>query len=96
MLGERQLPVEGFDLPATTVVHKKNEEVVASATGAAVLGDPARAVAWLANKLAEHDRGLKAGEVVLPGSMTPIYPVGASDRVEAEFNTLGSVSVGFA
>src|SRR5919112_689757 len=54
VLGEQRLSVEGFDLPNTTVVLKKNGDKVASATGAAVLGDPARAVAWLANKLAEH------------------------------------------
>jgi 2-keto-4-pentenoate hydratase len=78
------------------VVLEKNDEEVASATGAAVLGDPARAVAWLANKLAEHNQDLKAGEVVLPGSMTPLYHVGAGDRVEAHFDALGSVSVSFA
>jgi 2-keto-4-pentenoate hydratase len=95
VLGEQRLPEEGLDLANTTVVLKKNGEEVASATGAAVLGDPARAVAWLANKLAEHHQSLKTGEIVLPGSMTPIYPVGAGDRVEAEFDTLGSVSVHF-
>jgi 2-keto-4-pentenoate hydratase len=95
VLGEQRLSVEGLDLPNTKVVLKKNGEEIASATGAAVLGDPARAVAWLANKLAEHHQSLKAGEIVLPGSMTPIYPVGTADRVEAEFDVLGSVSVRF-
>jgi len=36
-----------------------------------------------------------AGEIVLPGSMTPIYPVDAADKVEAEFEALGSVSARF-
>lgn len=96
VLGEQRLPAEGLDLPGTAVVLEKNGEEVASATGAAVLGDPARAVAWLVDKLAEHDQGLKAGEVVLPGSMTPLYPVGAGDKIEAHFDALGSVSVSFA
>jgi 2-keto-4-pentenoate hydratase len=95
VLGTQRLPVENLDLPNTTVVLKKNGEEVASATGAAVLGDPARAVAWLANKLAEHHQSLKAGEIVLPGSMTPLFPVGTADRVEAEFDALGTVSVRF-
>jgi 2-keto-4-pentenoate hydratase len=95
VLGEQRLSVEGLDLPSTTVVLKKNGEEVASATGAAVLGDPARAVAWLANKLSEHHQSLKTGEIVLPGSMTPIYPVGKGDRVEAEFDALGSGLVRF-
>ena len=96
VLGEQWLPIEGLDLPNVTVVLKKNGEEVTSATGAAVLGDPARAVAWLANKLAENHQRLKAGEIVLPGSMTPIYPAGAGDRVAAEFEALGSMSVRFA
>src|SRR5918994_5605484 len=95
VVGEQRLSVEGLDLPNTTVVLKKNGEEVASATGAAVLGDPARAVAWLVDKLAEHHQSLKAGEIVLPGSVTPLYPVGADDRVEAEFDALGSVWVRF-
>jgi 2-keto-4-pentenoate hydratase len=95
VLSEQRLPVEDLDLPNTRVLLKKNGEEVASATGAAVLGDPARAVAWLANKLAGHHQSLKAGEIVLPGSMTPIYPVGVADKVEAEFDVLGSVSVRF-
>jgi 2-keto-4-pentenoate hydratase len=95
VLGEQRLSVEGLDLPNTKVVLKKNGEEIASATGAAVLGDPARAVAWLANKLSEHHLSLKAGDIVLPGSMTPIYPVGTADRIEAEFDVLGSVSVRF-
>src|SRR5918999_3703202 len=95
VLGEQRLSVEGLDLPNTKVVLKKNGEEIASATGAAVLGDPARAVAWLGNKLAGHHQSLKAGEIVLPGSMTPIYHVGVADKVEAEFDALGSVSVRF-
>ena len=95
VLGEQRVPVEDLDLPNTTVVLKVNGEELASATGAAVLGDPARAVAWLANKLAGHHQSLKAGEIVLPGSMTPIYPVDVADKVEAEFDALGSVSVRF-
>src|SRR5918998_3832951 len=78
-----RLAVEDLDLPNTTVVLKKHGEEVASATGAAVLGDPARTIAWLANKLAGYHRSLKAGEIVLPNSMTPIYPFGAAHKVEA-------------
>ncbi len=40
-------------------------------------------------------QGLKAGEIVMPGSMAPIYPVDVADKVEAEFDALGSVSVRF-
>ena len=45
--------------------------------------------------LQEQQQSLKEGEIVLPGSKTPIYPVGKADRVEAEFDALGSGLVRF-
>jgi 2-keto-4-pentenoate hydratase len=95
VLSEQRLAVEELDLPNTRVVLKKNGGEVASATGADVLGDPARAVAWLANKLAGHHQSLKAGEIVMPGSMAPVYRVDVADKAGAEFDALGSVSVRF-
>jgi 2-keto-4-pentenoate hydratase len=47
----------------------------------------------LANKLAEHHQSLEAEQVVLPGSLTPIYPAEAGDRIEAEFETPESGSL---
>ena len=61
----------------------------------AVMGDPARAVAWLANKLAEYDEYLMAGSVVLSGSFISSVPVAAGDLVEADFGELGRVSCRF-
>jgi 2-keto-4-pentenoate hydratase len=63
VLSEQRLPVEDLDLPNTRVLLKKNGEEVASATGAAVLGDPARAVAWLANKESQRTHSHTAREV---------------------------------
>nr|AMK59590.1 2-keto-4-pentenoate hydratase [uncultured bacterium UPO76] len=68
----------------------------ASGRGADVLGDPARAVAWLANALAAFDTALEAGHVVMPGSCTKAITVRAGSRVEGRFAGLGSVSVTFA
>jgi 2-keto-4-pentenoate hydratase len=96
VLGERRAPLTGLDLAQIGVTLKKNGQPVAAANGAAVLGDPARALAWLANKLAESGQSLKAGEIVLPGSLTPLFPAAAGDWFEAEFDLLGPVSVGFA
>lgn len=95
VLSDRRVSAEGLDLSQIGVVFKKNGEKIAESTGAAVLGDPAKAVAWLANKLAEYNFRLEAREIVLPGSLTPVHPISAGDRFEAIFDQLGSVSVGF-
>jgi 2-keto-4-pentenoate hydratase len=60
-----------------------------------VLGNPAQAVAWLANTLADFDVTLKAGEVILPGALTAAITVQAGDSIRATFDHLGSVSVRF-
>ena len=95
VLGEAGVSPQGLDLAALGVVLRKNGEEVATARGEAVLGHPARAVAWLANKLAETGRRLSAGMIILPGSLTPLAAVVAGDAIEAEFERLGRVRVRF-
>jgi len=63
----------------------------ATGTGAAVLGHPADAVAWLAEALADHGETLRAGEFVTTGSITEPIPVAAGETVVARFSSLGSV-----
>ena len=46
------VPIDGFDPRLLGMVFTKNGEVVATGAGAAALGDPLAAVAWLANTLA--------------------------------------------
>jgi len=48
-------------------------------SGAAVLGSPLTAVAWLANKLGSFGVGIRAGDVVLSGSFGGAVPAKAGD-----------------
>ncbi|MGH7905952.1 MAG: 2-keto-4-pentenoate hydratase [Candidatus Binataceae bacterium] len=86
---------DAFDLRLIGVVFEKNGEVVATGAGAAALGNPANAVAWLANKLATFDQSLKKGELILPGSLTSAFDAKPGDNIRATFDRLGSVSVRF-
>ena len=72
-----------------------NGTVADAGIGAAVLGDPTNAIAWLANALARFGVGLEPGQVLLPGSFTSAVDVRAGDNVEARFAGLGTVSVSF-
>lgn len=97
VLGGRLTRIEDIDLRLIGLVLEKDGEVVATAAGAAVLGNPAEAVAWLANRLGEYDVGvsLKAGEFIMSGSLTAALPVTAGTSVRATFDRLGSVSARF-
>lgn len=89
------VPVLGLDLAAIEVVLHKNGVEAARAKGTNVLGNPANSLAWTANRLAEHGHTLKAGSLVLAGSLTPLVPCTAGDTCEAVFDQLGSLRVSF-
>src|ERR1700716_74471 len=65
-------------------------------TGADVLGHPHNALAWLANHLATEDKGLRAGEIVLTGSLVKTVWLNAGDKVVMELEGLGKVEVAFS
>lgn len=95
ILSGKMVPVTAVDLRYTGLVFEKNGEVFATAAGAAVLGHPANAVVWLANKLAEYNITLKAGEIIMSGSFTSACPVSKGDNVTAVFDGIGRVSTRF-
>ncbi|OLO26683.1 2-keto-4-pentenoate hydratase [Alkalihalophilus pseudofirmus] len=95
IIGGKPTKLDGIDLTNIGMVAYKNGEILDSAAGAAVLGNPLRSVAWLANSLAKYDVSLKAGEIVLSGALTSAVPIEAKDTFTAEFAHIGSVSVSF-
>ncbi len=95
ILGNPKEEIGGLDLRLTGVVLEKNGEVVATGAGAAALGHPATAVAWLANTLASYGLHLEKGHLVLPGALTTALPAQAGDFFEASFAGIGSVRCRF-
>jgi 2-oxo-3-hexenedioate decarboxylase/2-keto-4-pentenoate hydratase len=69
---------------------------VGRGTGADVLGHPHHALAWLANHLAADGKGLRAGEIVLTGSLVKTVWLNAGDSVVMELDGLGRVEVAFS
>jgi 2-keto-4-pentenoate hydratase len=84
-----------IDLTDIDVTLAVNGSRVAEGRSDAVLGHPARAVAWLAEKVDGFGVRLKAGDIVLPGSCTRAFDVRPGDHVAADFGALGSVSLQF-
>ena len=88
------VPAAGLDLRLLGVVLEHNGDVVATAAGAAALGHPAAAVAWLVRSLAGENEGLRAGDIVLSGGLTAAVPVRAGDVVTVTADRLGSIELG--
>jgi len=96
VVGGRMRPVTDLDLRLVGVVVSRNGELLDTGAGAAALGNPARCVAWLANKLGSLGSGLRAGDVVLPGAVHRMVPVRPGDAFRAEFSRLGAVTARFS
>lgn len=94
VLGEG-VPPAGVDLAGCRCVVTKNGKPLSEGFGRAVQGSPLHSVAWLANTLGAFGVPLRAGEVVLSGSLVPLEPVVAGDRMRATIEGLGDVEVAF-
>jgi 2-keto-4-pentenoate hydratase len=96
VLGSRLMPLGGVNLKYVGLVLERNGAIVETAAGAAVMGHPAQAVAWLANKLGSMGSGLCRGEIVLAGSLTKALEVKPGDIFMATFGGLGAVKAVFS
>jgi 2-oxopent-4-enoate/cis-2-oxohex-4-enoate hydratase len=96
LLGAQRGDPRKLDLALAGMVMEKNDEVVSKSTGASVQGSPLNAVAWLANTLGPLGIALKAGEVILSGSQSPLVAVAAGDHFRCTVDGLGQCSVRFA
>ncbi len=90
------VPPDTVDFEGCRMVVYKNRAFLSEGWGAAALGSPLRAVAWLANTLGRFGEGLEAGEIVLSGSLVPLEPVSAGDEMELVVDGVGAATVRFS
>jgi 2-keto-4-pentenoate hydratase len=95
VLGRFPVPLAEFDPATVRCVFEHNGSTAGTGVGAAVLGSPLNAAAWLANELIGRGVTLAAGHVVLTGSVTAAVPVAPGDVVTASFDGLGAVTARF-
>ena len=95
ILGGRPMRPDAVDLRWVGAIFHRNAGIEETGIAAGVLGHPARAVAWLANKLAPFDTVLEPGHMMLSGSFTRPVWAEKGDTLMADFGPLGTVSVQF-
>ena len=96
VIGDARIDPQALDLAQAAMVMTKNGEVVACGLGSAVQGHPAQAVAWLANTLGAYGIPFKAGEIILSGSLGPLFPAAPGDSFWMEIAGMGECRVQFA
>lgn len=95
VLGGRIVRPFDLDLRWVGAALSRNGVIEETGLSAGIMGHPAAGVAWLVNKLAVLDDGLKAGDIVLCGSFTRPVDIAAGDVIAAEYGALGSIGVSF-
>ncbi len=96
VLGRDNRPLAGLDLYTCGMVLEIDGVVASLGAGAACLGHPLQAAAWLARTLAAAGDPLRAGSVVLTGALGPMVPIRPGTHVRAAIGGLGDVSFRYA
>ena len=93
VLGPTITPAAGLDLRLAGMVLTCNGELVATGAGAAALGNPLQAVAWLVQTLHPLGEYLRAGQFVMTGALRAAVDITAGQNSRAEFDRLGPVGL---
>lgn len=96
VLGNQKKPLKGLDLYSCGMVMEINGEIASIGAGAACLGHPLNAAAWLASTLSARGQPLKAGDVIMTGALGPMVALTLGDKVTAHIGGLGSCSFTYA
>lgn len=96
VLADQGLPLAGLDLEGASMEMRFNGETVSTGVGAAALGNPLNAAAWLAQTLAASGEPLKAGDILLAGALGPMVALTPGDTVETRVEGIGSCRFTYA
>lgn len=96
VLGGARLALDEFEPREVTMKLLRDGEEVSHGVGAACLGDPLSALAWLARTARVYGMPLKAGDIILSGALGPLASVQPGDSLQAAIEPLGTVNASFA
>lgn len=88
--------IEGLDLYSCGMVLEVDGTVASLGAGAACLGHPLNAAAWLASTLARNGDPLRAGDIILTGALGPMVALRPGQHVRAVIGGLGETSFTYA
>lgn len=95
VLADEGKALAGLDVYTAGMVMEVNGQIASLGVGAAALGNPLNAAAWLARTLASRGEPLKAGDILLAGALGPMVALDPGDRVRAIIGGLGECSFTF-
>ncbi|MDE0652687.1 MAG: fumarylacetoacetate hydrolase family protein [bacterium] len=91
VVGSRPVPLTAVDVRGVSMRITLNGTTASTGTGSACLGNPLHAMVWLADAMCERGEPLRAGELIMTGSLGPMAPLGPGDEIRAELDPIGTV-----
>ncbi len=91
VLGPRLVPPSGLVLDDMDTELELDGSVIETGNTHAILGHPARSIAWLANHIAEFGIALEPGHIVLPGTCTRSVRISGHRQAIGRIAGLGEV-----
>lgn len=92
VIGGRPMRPDAFDISRVGAIVFKNGSIEDTGVSAAVMNHPVNAVVWLANKLAESEDQLQAGDLILAGAFTRPMAANFGDSFHIDFGVLGCIA----
>jgi len=93
IVSSQKYAVNEVDLVNMGCIFTQNDEIFATSTAGSVMGHPARAIAWMANKLIARGQHIRAGDIVLSGALTGSATMLAGDNFTVSFDGMESLTV---
>jgi 2-keto-4-pentenoate hydratase len=91
VLAREGRPLGGLDLEGAAMEMTFDGAVVSRGVGAAALGNPLNAAAWLAQTLAARGEPLRAGDILLAGALGPMAALTPGNKIHATIAGIGEV-----
>lgn len=95
VMGQERFAPRQVDWQMEGVGVFRGNDLIASGIAADILGGPLKSLRWLIGHLVAQGSGLKAGDIVIPGSAVELVRVNVGDRITARFTHAGSVTATF-
>ena len=92
VLSKESKPLDGLDIWSCGMVMEIDGEIASLGAGAAALGHPLKAAAWLARTLAKRGAPLRAGDILLTGALGPMVALVPGNQVRAVVGGIGTAS----
>lgn len=96
VLADKRLTLAQFEPREVAMRLYADEVSVSEGAGAACLGSPVNALAWLARTAREYGNPLRAGQIILSGALGPMVAAPPGTHIRADIGPLGSVSATFS